>query len=58
MPAFIFAPDPHPDDQEYNQKNGENWWPDNHALRHRTKSLLSGTLHEFLHKVEKGEKPV
>jgi hypothetical protein len=30
LPKFMLAPDPHPDDKEYLQKKGEDWYPENH----------------------------
>ena len=32
VPAFLVAPDPHPDDKAYRRENGEDWWPENHTV--------------------------
>lgn len=45
VPAFIVAPNPHPDDKDYLIDNGENWFPENHESE--VKCNLSGSLHEL-----------
>lgn len=47
LPAFNLVPDPHPDDKEYHQENGDNWYESN---------PLSFHLHEYYSRMnEKGE---
>ena len=48
LPAFIVAPDPHPDDREYRQQHGDDWFPENHTAD--IKCDLSGSLHELFRK--------
>jgi hypothetical protein len=45
IPGFALVPRPHPDDKEYNRKNGENWYPEPH-LEHD----IAGSLHELFYK--------
>lgn len=47
LPAFIVAPQPHPDDKEFNRSEGMNWWPENHESK--VKADLAGSLHEHWH---------
>jgi hypothetical protein len=42
LPAFTVTPAPHPSDQAYHQKQGENWYP--------SAGDIAGGLHELLHK--------
>lgn len=44
VPAFIVAPFPHPDDKEYLQAQGENWYPENSDKA--IDGNISGSLHE------------
>ena len=53
MPAFIFAPDPHPDDADFRRDGGENWYPENY--NNHTNCDLSGGLHELFYKSEPEE---
>ncbi len=46
LPAFIVAPNPHPDDQQFRIEEGEDWFPENHTLK--VKADISGGLHERL----------
>jgi len=39
MPAFRLTPSPHPDDQQYWEDHGENWWPEDLS------NLSDGELH-------------
>jgi len=50
LPAFIVAPDPHPDDREYHQQHEEDWFPENHTVE--VKCDLSGSLHELFRKYD------
>lgn len=45
LPAFIIAPDPHPDDKGFCQEQGENWYPENHDIEIKG-SLDKYQLHE------------
>jgi hypothetical protein len=52
LPSFILAPDPHPDDKEFNNKRGEDWFPENKNLE--VNADISGSLHERF--IQIGEK--
>jgi hypothetical protein len=47
LPAFILAPEPHPDDRQYCIDEGENWWPENRDVE--LNADISGGLHELLY---------
>jgi len=47
LPKFIVAPDPHQDDKEYNQEQGESWYPLNDV---DIKVDIAGGLHEHFYK--------
>ena len=49
LPAFIVAPCPHPEDKEYYQQNGENWFPENHTV---DVQCDLGPLHETFHRYD------
>jgi len=36
LPAFDISPSPHPEDREYYQENGENWYEDNMVINDDT----------------------
>lgn len=40
IPGFKVIPDPHPDDEAYQRKRGENWYPDDVDI--------AGSLHEMI----------
>lgn len=42
LPAFELKTLPHESDKEYNESNGDNWWP--------TGTDIAGGLHELLYK--------
>ena len=44
IPGFIVAPLPHEGDTEYNMKNGENYYPQNHNSN--VKCDIAGVLHD------------
>jgi hypothetical protein len=44
LPRFIITTSPHESDKEYNQTNGNNWWPVGADI---------GPLHEHWHSVRK-----
>ena len=46
LPGFVLAPSPHPDDKAYNQKNGDNWYPDAPTVN----CDIAGSLHERLYR--------
>jgi len=48
IPAFILAPDPHPDDKEYLKENCTNWYPETTS---EVNCNLSGSLHDQLAKI-------
>lgn len=41
LPGFILAPSPHPDDEEFHRREGENWYP-----RVEAEHDIAGGLHE------------
>lgn len=45
-PGFIVAPDPHETDRQYHLKNGDDWFPENYAVRDQVKADIAGPLHE------------
>lgn len=47
LPKFIVAPDPHPEDREYHQEHGDDWYPENHGVE--VTGDLAGSLHELFH---------
>lgn len=49
LPAFIVAPAPHPEDLEYHQGEGENWFPENHEIEERIAADIGGSLHELFY---------
>ncbi|KKL56959.1 hypothetical protein LCGC14_2240200 [marine sediment metagenome] len=51
LPGFIVAPDPHPDDKEFCERQGQNWFPSNHNAT--VKCDIAGGLHELFHRVRK-----
>lgn len=55
LPKFIVAPDPHPDDREYHQDQGEDWFPENHDSD--VVCDLSGGLHELFHQHDPQKEP-
>lgn len=48
LPAFCVAPVPHPDDKKFHQKEGGDWYPENHKAAEALKADISGSLHELL----------
>lgn len=40
IPGFDIVPTPHPDDEEFNRNEGENWWPSD------GKPINEGMMHE------------
>ena len=52
LPCFIVAPDPHPEDKQYHQSQGENWYPENNELpgapgvELQIQGNLGGCLHD------------
>ena len=48
LPKYVLAPDPHPEDKEYNKSQRENYFPENHESG--VKCDISGGLHELLQK--------
>lgn len=48
LPRFILAPDPHPDDKEYNIDNEEDYFPENQESN--VVCDISGCLHELFYK--------
>jgi hypothetical protein len=54
LPGFILAPTPHPDDREFCQDEGENWYPQNHEAD--VKCDIAGALHELYHVTAKGRR--
>lgn len=48
LPAFILAPQPHPEDRKYAIEQGKNYYPQNQRLK--VKSDISGDLHESFYK--------
>lgn len=46
LPGFIVAPAPHPDDQEFLRKQGENWFP--YSDYSKIACDVSGALHDTL----------
>lgn len=44
LPRFLVAPDPHPDDREFDAGNGEDWFPENDASD--VKANIAGSLHD------------
>ena len=53
LPAWILAPDPHPEDREFHKNRGENWFPENDFLL--VSFNLSGTLHEYWSRRKRGQ---
>lgn len=53
LPKFIVAPDPHPDDKDFLEKEGENWYPENH--KSNVKCDISGVLHEHWKKLRRNK---
>jgi hypothetical protein len=51
LPAFIVAPDPHIDDEEYRRENEQDWFPYNGEFAEQIKANISGGMHEMWHKV-------
>ncbi len=51
LPGFILAPAPHPDDKEYCEQSGEDWYPQNNE--NQVKCDIAGCLHELFY----NEKP-
>lgn len=49
LPGFILAPSVAPEDQEFHQRNGENWYPDNNEAAAKLRGVLSGGLHEVFY---------
>lgn len=47
LPSFILAPRPHSENKEYQIKNGENYYPENHLLDDEIKCDIAGDLHEL-----------
>lgn len=48
LPAFIVAPDPHPEDQAWHQGRGERWiTPQNHEVAEKIEGNLGGNLHTY-----------
>lgn len=48
LPAFIVAPNPHPEDKAFLQEEGCDWYPENHEVETQIKANISGGLHELL----------
>lgn len=44
LPKFILAPDPHPDDKQYNINQNEHFYPENYNSD--VKCDIAGSLHE------------
>lgn len=49
LPGFIVAPCPHPDDKEYSEDIGENWFPQNQ--KPNVACDIAGSLHELFHNI-------
>jgi hypothetical protein len=49
IPSFVVAPCPGAGDRAYHASQGENWFPENHALVNQIKSDLGGSLHGFFY---------
>lgn len=47
LPAFIVAPNPHPQDKKFAQETGGNWYPTNDE--ENVRGNISGTLHEVFY---------
>ena len=54
LPSFTVAPMPHPEDRDYHQEQGENWWPENHNAD--VKCDIGGCLHDLFHKADSRRK--
>jgi hypothetical protein len=46
FPQCIVAPNPHPDDREYRQSEGMDWYPENHEIEDQVRANMGGTLHD------------
>lgn len=44
LPAFILAPDPHPDDKQFHIDEEEDYYPENYEVE--VKGNISGSLHD------------
>ncbi len=44
LPGFILAPNPHKDDKEYNKKEGNDYYPQNHNAK--VNCDIGGNLHD------------
>ncbi len=53
LPGFIVAPSPHPASKSFFQKEGENWYPENHQST--VAGDIAGGLHEGLYWKSSGE---
>lgn len=42
LPGFVVAPMPHPDDKDFHEKRGENWFPETQDIP----TDISGSLHD------------
>lgn len=51
LPQFIVAPNPHPEDKNYCEEEGENYYPDNNFKG--ISGNISGGLHELLNNYKK-----
>jgi hypothetical protein len=49
LPAFIVAPLPHADDREFRRDEGEDWFPENHAVAGQVRADIAGRLHEHFY---------
>lgn len=50
LPAFIVAPNPHPDDRDFLKNEGKNWYPENH--KSKIACNIGGSLHDNFYKVK------
>jgi len=51
LPGFIVAPDPHPDDTDFNISQGNNYYPRSEP----SANDIAGSMHELISKVKKKE---
>jgi len=50
MPGFLVVPNPHPDDKEWHEDHGEDWFPESAEFNGTD---ISGELHEHWYDVRK-----
>ena len=51
LPPFIVVPNPHPEDKNYHEEEGENYYPDNNFKG--ISGNISGSLHELFYNYKK-----